>query len=183
MSDRPSGASLSREHVARAVHAIRLRNLRPADTAVIVGEGPLALATTAVALTRGVGRVTLVADSESARAAAASAGAATLPRPATEEGLQVALGALGGYGSDLVFECEGDAESRVLAVRLVRPAGTVVLVSDPGGPTSMNPNLLVMADKRVHGSRGFEAEDLEVAESLIEDGRLPLALAGGGGRS
>jgi threonine dehydrogenase-like Zn-dependent dehydrogenase len=183
LSRSAAGSSYSRQHVARAVHAVRLRNLRPADTAAIVGDGALAVATMAVAVVRGVGRVTLVTDSETAQAAAERAGAVRLPRPATEETLQATLEALGNFGADVVFECEGDAASRILAIQLVRPAGTVVLVSDAGDATPMSPNLLVMADKRVQGSRGFEAGDLEIADALVEAGRLPLDVAGSGDRA
>lgn len=187
MSTPPSGtrAAISSEHVARAVHAVRLQNLRPAHTVGVVGEGPVALATMAVALARGVGRVALVADSESASACAARAGAVQLGRPATEESLQEAHHALGGFGPDVVFECEGDAASRILAIELARPAGTVVLVSDDGQPTAMNPNLLVMSDKRVQGCRGFADEEMRIAQRLIKSGRLPLEellAAGGRGR-
>ena len=168
------GNPIGLEDVATALHAVRLTRPRPADAAAVVGDGPLALATLAVLLARGVGKVALVADSDGSRARATRAGASALRHPASAEALEQVRGSLGGYGPDFVFECEGSSDARRLAIELVRPAGTVVLVAGDQMPTSMNPNLLVMADKRVQGSRGFEAADLELTRDLIEARRLRL---------
>ena len=128
----------------------------------------------AVLLARGVGTVTLLADGDEPRTGAARAGARALSLPASAEALEDARASLGGFGPDFVFECVGDSGARRLAIELVRPAGIVVLVADDARPTSMSPNLLVFADKRVQGSRRFDDEDLQLARDLIAAGRLRL---------
>ena len=178
MSGPIRGGPIGVEDVATALHAVRLSQPRSADAAAVVGGGPLALATLAVLLARGVGKVALVADGPGASPTAV--GASVLRLPASEEALEQARHSLGGYGPDFVFECEGDSETRRLAIELARPAGMVVLVADRQKPTSMNPNLLVFADRRVQGSRGFEAADIEIARDLIEAGRLRLNGLGNG---
>jgi threonine dehydrogenase-like Zn-dependent dehydrogenase len=129
---------MSPEDVARALHAVRRARTRLADAAAVLGDGPLAAATTAVLLARGVGTV-----------------------DAAEP--------------DVVFECDGSAASRRRAIELVRPAGLVVLVADDPSPTPMSPNLLVFADKRVLGSRGYDDHELELARDLLAAGRLEPA--------
>ena len=162
------------EHVAAALHAVRLSQARPADLVAVVGEGPLVLATVAVLLARGVGKVVLLTDAAESGFRAARAGAQVFSVPTSAEALNELRSQLGGYGPDLVFEGEGNSGSRHLAIDLVRPAGMVVLLADDRKPTRMNPNLLVLADKRVQGSRRFDEEDLQIARDLIKARRLRI---------
>lgn len=173
--------AFSEEHVAAAVHAARLSLPRPSDLVVVIGEGPCALATVALMLARGVGKVVMLSDSPKARTSAGRAGVRVHSLPATAQELDQIRTMVGGYGPDLVFECAGSSEARRLAIELVRPAGVVVLVVDDAKPTLMSPNLLVFGDKRVLGSRAFEDQDLRIARGLIQAGQLGLETPGAGG--
>ncbi|MSO95733.1 MAG: hypothetical protein EXQ81_08075 [Thermoleophilia bacterium] len=125
-------------------------------------------------LARGVGKVVLVTADERVAAAAQKAGATALESPAEGDVPAELLEMLGGYGADVVFECDGDSHSRRLAVELARPAGRIVLVAESREPVEMSPNLLVFGDKRVQGSRGFGDDELEFARELLAAGRLRI---------
>ena len=166
----PSGE----EHVAIAVHGVRVGEPRPSDSAAVVGDGPLALATIDVLLARGVGKVACLTRSEDVKVLAERAGTVVVFVSDSAQGLEQARARFGGFGPDFVFECEGGSEARSLAIDLVRPAGTVVLMADEAMPTRMNPNLLVFGDKRVLGSRRFDDRDLEMARNLMATRRLRI---------
>ncbi len=166
--------TVGEEHVAAAIHAVRLSQLRPADLVAVVGEGPLALATVAVLLARGIRKVALLADSPACTVQAVRAGAQVFSLTASADALEQVRVELGGYGPDFVFACEANSEAHRVAIDLVRPAGMVVLLGEEENPTSMNPNLMVFADKRVQGSRRFHDEDLQMARDLIRTRRLRI---------
>jgi (R,R)-butanediol dehydrogenase/meso-butanediol dehydrogenase/diacetyl reductase len=169
---------LDEQHVAAAVHAVRRSQARPADIAAVVGQGSRALATVAALLARGVRKVAVLSEASESRERAARAGALAFSFPSAGQTLAVLQGELGGYGPDIVFGCEVGSEASRLAIELARPAGTIVLMAEDGNPTHMNPNLLVLSDKRVLGNRGFDDQDLLRARSLIAARRLPIAHAG-----
>lgn len=162
------------EQLATAIHAVRLSQPRPADSAAVIGNGPLALATVAVLLARGVCKVALLTDSGAAGMRDVGSGAQVFPRPNSSQELERIRSSLGGYGPDLVFGCESGSESHRLAIELARPAGMIVLMDADVTPTTINPNLLVLTDKRLLGSRNFDDADLQIARDLIQTRRLRL---------
>jgi threonine dehydrogenase-like Zn-dependent dehydrogenase len=162
--------------LAAAVHAVRLSEPRPSDSAAVVGDGGLALATVAALLARGLGKVCLVTDAREIAARAASAGATVLRRAGSAGTVEQIRASLGGYGADFVFACESGSQPVRLAIEIARPAGMIVLLGEHPDATSMNPNLLVFADKRVQGSGPANAEDVEIARDLISRRRCGIEL-------
>ena len=161
--------------VARALHSVRLRGPALADNTAVVGQSPLALTILSTLLARGVGIVVLVAADSTAAATAMAAGVTVLRPPADGHALAELHRALGGYGADVVFECDGSSDSRRLAIELARPAGRIVLVAENPEPVEMSPNLVVFGDKRVQGSRAYSDEELGFARELLAAGRLPIS--------
>jgi threonine dehydrogenase-like Zn-dependent dehydrogenase len=166
-------AQIGEEQIASALHAVRLTQPRPSDSVAVVGDGALALACVVVLLARGVGKVGLVASSAEWTARASGTGVMVLSNPTSTEGLDGIRARLGGYGADYVYACESGSEPIQLAIEIARPAGMIVLLGQHSHPASINPNLLVFADKRVQGSGRPTAEECEVARDLMFAGRFP----------
>lgn len=174
MTEKKLASPVHERDVATALHAVRLTQPRISDAIAVVGNGPLALVTVALLLARGVGKVVLVAVECECGQEAAQIGAQVLPPPVSEEALRAMQTGMGGYGADLVFECDGKSEECCLAIELARPAGMVILMGRDPGPVSLNTNRLVFPDKRVKGSGVPTAEDVQIARDMIKTGRLRL---------
>lgn len=158
--------------LATALHAVRARGPRPAESVAVVGGTPLGLATALVLLACGIGKVALIDEHEECRELADGLGAIGCSPPSSDDELGGLQERLGGYGPDVVFECHGGSQARRLAIEAVRPAGRVVLARGGTSAVDMNPNLLAMTDKRVQGCQGYGGADLRAVLDLIADGRL-----------
>ncbi len=161
--------------LARALRAIRRSTGRPGDHVAVLGGGPLALATSLVSLSAGFGRTAFVHDHARCRDAVASNGARAVAPPGNGAGWDELRTWLGGYGPDVVFECGGTPESRLAAIDLTRPAGSVVLVADDATRVPMDINLLVMGDKRVQGARVYTAGEARATLELMARSRIKVS--------
>jgi threonine dehydrogenase-like Zn-dependent dehydrogenase len=95
---------------------------------VVIGAGVVGLLTALFAAEHGAAAVAVVDASESRLAAARSLGLEAVPeRPETWERLKEKWAhGTADRGADLVFQCRGRAASLALALRCLRPQGTVV---------------------------------------------------------
>ena len=161
--------------IACAIHATRRGAGRPGDNVAVLGSSPVGLAMSALALATGFGRVAVLEEHAECRSALAAAGVRALETPADDTGWDELRTWLGGFGPDVVFECEGAPASRLAAVELTRPAGSVVLLADDERPVPMDFNLLVMGDKRVQGSRIYTSGEAGAALELLARERIDIS--------
>ena len=168
------GAALM-HRLARALRATRRSGTRPGDTTAIMGSTPLGLAMGVVALAAGSGMTALIDDHEPCRNALASAGALACATPADAGGWDALRSELGGYGPDVVFECAGSPRSRLAAIELARPAGSVVMLANDATPVAIDINLLVMGDMQVHGSRGYTRAEARTTLELMARSRINVS--------
>ena len=115
------------EPTSIAVHSVRRGRIRPGETVLIVGAGPIGLLILAVARAYGAGAVHSTDLDEGRLALAADLGATTTVNVG---GLQAGeiLERTEPLGADVVFEAVGSAATLETALRLVRPGGRVVAV-------------------------------------------------------
>ncbi len=127
--------------IAEQVH------LRPTDRVLVLGDGKMGqLAARVLALTGCA--VTVVGKHADKLALAARAGAHTLLLdPAADLTLTDA------QRVDVVIECTGSASGLALALRLVRPRGTVILKSTVADKSTIDLAPIVIDEIRVQGSR------------------------------
>ena len=105
------------EPIACSVHALRRAGVTKADRVAVVGAGSIGLGAAAVARWLDC-RVDVAARHDSQRAAAAAFGAGTEPE--------------GEY--DVVVDAAGTSSSIALSIELLRPGGTVLIVSSQWQP-------------------------------------------------
>jgi L-iditol 2-dehydrogenase len=120
-----------------AVHAFEaIGVLRPSDTVVVQGAGPVGLYAVACALAAGVRRVVSIGAPEQRLAVARAWGADTvfdIAATTAAERRDAVLELTEGRGADVVLECAGVAEAFTEALDLARRGGKVAVIgaSDP----------------------------------------------------
>lgn len=111
--------------------------VQPGDTVVVVGAGPIGLATIATARLYTPGRIIAVDLAESRLAAAHALGADATVN-AGEGPEQLVEDLTDGLGADVVVEAVGVPESFELCTRMVRPGGRVANVGVHGKPAALH---------------------------------------------
>jgi alcohol dehydrogenase len=111
--------------------------VRPGDTVVVVGAGPIGLAAVITAKLFSPAHIVAIDRAESRLQAAKILGADVTLTPE-----RVALGTIraltGGLGADVVMEAVGTPETFELCTTLVRPGGTVANIGVHGKPATLH---------------------------------------------
>ncbi|GGN50642.1 alcohol dehydrogenase [Actinoplanes campanulatus] len=111
--------------------------VRPGDTVVIVGAGPIGLAAVLTARLYSPAHIVVIDKAESRLQAAKNLGADVTLTPE-----RVPLGAIraltGGLGADVVMEAVGTPQTFELCTDLVRPGGTVANIGVHGKPVTLH---------------------------------------------
>lgn len=164
------------EPVTVAVHAVRRTPLRLGDTVIVIGAGPIGLLVLQAARAAGAGRVLVLEPSAARQAIARELGAALVIDPtafADTPSLSEAINAgLGAAGADVVFECAGIPQTIQTAVDLCRRGGVVSLVGVPSLPAQINAASWLVKEVRVATAIAYVHEEFELAQSLVQDGRI-----------
>ncbi len=150
------------EPLAAACEILEQVHIHPADRVVVVGAGRLGHLCAAVLRLTGA-QVTAVARGEK-----------SLARLPADVGHCLAADADALAGADVVVDCTGDAKGLELALRLVRPRGTLVLKTTVAGAHQVSLAPVVIDEMTVVGSRcGSMAAALRLLERGLVD---PLRL-------
>jgi threonine dehydrogenase-like Zn-dependent dehydrogenase len=148
--------------------AIRRIDVSGDDTALVVGLGPMGLASLMLARARGATKL-IGADVVPERIALAEKlGLADLVVPADEHAIERVREATDGLGCEVAIDCSGVSAGRQLAVRAARRWGRIAFVGE-GGTVELNPSPdLIHDQKTVYGSW---VTNLGNIEDLVE--RMP----------
>ncbi|MFB8750176.1 zinc-dependent alcohol dehydrogenase family protein [Streptomyces parvulus] len=111
--------------------------VRPGDTVVVVGAGPIGLAAVATARLFAPERI-IVVDLAAARLEAARKLGAEAVADARETPEQLVADLTGGLGADVVIEAVGVPETFEMCTRMVRPGGHVANIGVHGKPASLH---------------------------------------------
>jgi threonine dehydrogenase-like Zn-dependent dehydrogenase len=162
------------EPLANGVHAVRLGlDGGAVERAVVVGAGTIGLVTLQAAVRLGIGQVSVVEPQDERRARAAGSGADEVH--ASEEEAIEAGGAHGdGLGADLVIDAVGAEATRRMAVRLVRPGGSVVCIGLAADDTTLGFHDVVRGQLRIQGSYAYTMDDYEQALGWLVAGDVAL---------
>ena len=111
--------------------------VRPGDTVVIVGAGPIGLGAVMTAQLYSPMQIVVVDPVESRRAAALALGATLVLSPDDDVAAEIRQ-LTDGLGADVAIEAVGVPATFDLAVSLVRPGGRVANVGVHGKPTTLH---------------------------------------------
>jgi 2-desacetyl-2-hydroxyethyl bacteriochlorophyllide A dehydrogenase len=161
------------EPLAVACHDVRRAELRPTETAVVIGGGPIGLLVALVARENGA-RVVVSEVSPDRLALAAQLGFETVDPSADDVADHLAV-ATGGAGADVVFEVSGSAAGALEMTRIAGLRGRLVLVAIFPEPQPVSLFDFFWKELELRGARVYEPEDYECAIALLGSGALPLA--------
>jgi len=171
------------EPMAVVVHGLLHARIKPGDTVVVQGAGPIGLLNIAAAKICGASRVIAVGRRNKKRLELAKRmGAdyilcnAEVPDPADRIDF-IVKHSLNHVGADVVFNTAGTPEAFLESVGYVRNSGTVVELGNfvDSGTIQFNPcKDLLEKGIRIIGSFDNEAEHFVRAMPLVTDKRLPL---------
>jgi alcohol dehydrogenase len=112
--------------------------VRPGDTVVIVGAGPIGLAAIVTARLFSPAHIVVVDKAESRLQAAKMFGADITVQAGTGDPLAVVHSVTGGLGADVVMEAVGTPQTFELCTTLVRPGGRVANIGVHGKPATLH---------------------------------------------
>lgn len=136
--------------------------VRPGDTVVVVGAGPIGLAAVLGTALYSPGRVIAVDLAESRLAAARSLGADATVN-AAEEPERLVEDLTEGLGADVVMEAVGVPETFEMCTRMVRPGGHVANIGVHGKPVTLH-------------LEDLWAKDITITTGLVDTCSTPMLL-------
>jgi (R,R)-butanediol dehydrogenase / meso-butanediol dehydrogenase / diacetyl reductase len=161
------------EPLAVACQDVRRSRVTSAETAVVIGGGPIGVMISLVARSRGA-RV-IVSEVSAGRRAFAQRLGLTAVDPGEADLAQLVEDVTGGAGADVVFEVSGSAGGAMTMTKLAGLRSRVVVVAIFSAPPPVSLFDVFWKELEVLGTRVYEPEDYERAIELVAAGGLPLA--------
>lgn len=161
------------EPFAVGMQAASKAQIRPGDTAVVLGAGPIGTMVAIAALAGGCARV-IVADLAQPKLDIAALYQGVIPVNIAQTNLADAVARLtDGWGADVVFECSGSPRAWATIMELPRPGGTIVVVGLPVEPVAVD--IAAASTKEVRIENVFRyAHQYDRAIALIASGKVDL---------
>ncbi|AEG60664.1 (R,R)-butanediol dehydrogenase [Desulforamulus ruminis] len=153
------------EPVAVTAHAIRKSALKAGETVAVLGGGPIGLLTAITARFAGASEVIVGEISDSRRELARNLGFKVLDSANNPEAEIFKL--TGGNGVDIVYEAAGAPATALLATRLVKITGQIVVVSVFKEPSKIDLRTVNFNELSIIGVRVYEPRDYEVALHIL----------------
>lgn len=122
------------EPLAVGMHAATKAKIKPGDTALVMGAGPIGMVTALSALAGGCSFV-IMTDLLQPKLDLAKTLGAIIPVNLAKQDLQsVVMELTAGWGVDIVFECSGNEKASASVFQPLAPGGCVVYVGMPLNP-------------------------------------------------
>jgi D-xylulose reductase len=161
------------EPFAVGMQAAFKAGIKPGDTAVVLGAGPIGTMVAIAALAGGCARV-IVADLAQPKLDIAAQYQGVIPVNIAKESLVERLGALtDGWGADVVFECSGSPRAWETIMALPRPGGTIVAVGLPVNPVPIDVSAATTKEVRIETVFRY-AHQYDRAIALMASGKVDL---------
>ena len=166
---------------ACALHALHRAPLRPMDTALVLGTGPVGLAVGQVARLAGCRRTIVVGRREAALEAALALGAAdAVVDSRREDAVSEVLALTDGWGADVVFESVGGAgEALPLGVAAAARGGVIVILGAFHGDVAVSYREANRRELDLRWSSSYSTwagvREFQLALDLLAGGRVDAA--------
>ena len=141
---------------------VRNGTVRPGDTVVVVGPGPIGLSAIQSGRLFSPSRIVAV-DRAPARLEAARRFGADVVVDSTQDDPHSVIGELTDDGADVAIEAVGTNETFELCTQLIRPAGRVANVGVHGGPSTLHLEQLW-------------AQDVTITTGLVDTSSTPMLM-------
>ncbi|KAL5337746.1 chaperonin 10-like protein [Aspergillus crustosus] len=160
------------EPLTVAWHAVDRSPVSSAQTAIVVGGGPIGLAVVQVLKARGVKTVVVAEVSDQRREYATTLGATHVFNPLTEDVVAKVRSLTDDAGVDISFECSGVQAGFDTAMKSIRVRGTATIVSLWEKKPVIDAFDVVSYEKHVIGAAICEDGDFEAVIEAIASGKL-----------
>lgn len=159
------------EPITVALHSLRIGNFNAGDTALVLGSGPIGLATIECLKAAGA-KLVVVLQRKSIRQEYAKRAGADYVFDPNEVNIPDEIKKLtDGVGVDVCFETTGAKIGFDIGLDSLKHAGTMVITSIWEKDINFNPNVLVFQEKKIVGTLAYRNEFPSVI-SLLSDGRI-----------
>jgi len=165
------------EPLAVGLHAVNRADMRSGDTVLVLGAGPIGLASAAFALRMGAAHVVVSELTDHRRALAESVGATATVDATVDAGgnvLEQFAAKTGAPMPDVVIEAVGIPGMVQQAIDLVKPRGRVVVVGVCQQQDTLMPMTAIMKEVGVQFVLGYEPRDWDTVLSFLAGGRLQV---------
>jgi (R,R)-butanediol dehydrogenase/meso-butanediol dehydrogenase/diacetyl reductase len=159
------------EPLAVAFHAVRNSGLRPGDTAIVYGAGPIGQATIACLKAAGAGTILVVEVAAARQRMARTLKADVILDPREVDVAAEVLKLTRGRGADVAFDCAGLQATVNSAMDTVRRGGSYVMIAIWAHPAQVDMLSLVLREINLVGSICYN-RDFPRVISLLRDGRI-----------
>jgi L-iditol 2-dehydrogenase len=158
------------EPMACGLHALRLAAMRTGARVLVFGAGSMALSVTYWARKLGAGKITLLSRSAHRRDVAITMGADRILGfdDAEQERITETLGG----PPDIVAECVGKGGMLDLALKLVRPQGTVLSMGMCNHAEQLVPALCTLKEIRLFFPVGYTVDEFVETMHAFDSGRI-----------
>lgn len=157
-----------------AFTALRQLGLSGGETIAIIGQGPVGLTATLLAIAMGA-RVIAVDVGEERLAVAVANGADEVVDARREDVTDAVLALTAGRGADATIDCSGATDGRKSAIGAARMRGRVCFVG-VGPPSELDvSDVIIGKELSCYGSWTFTSAGLLDGMSFVSEHRVPLA--------
>ncbi|KAL3478615.1 chaperonin 10-like protein [Aspergillus californicus] len=160
------------EPLTVAWHAVDRSPVTTAQTALVVGGGPIGLAVVQVLKARGVKTIIVAEVSDQRRVYAQTLGATHVFNPLVEDVVAKVRALTSDAGADISFECSGVQAGFDTAMSGIRVRGTTVIVSLWEKKPVIDAFDVVSYEKHVLGAAICEDGDFEAVIEAIASGKI-----------
>ncbi|WP_028551149.1 zinc-dependent alcohol dehydrogenase [Paenibacillus sp. UNC451MF] len=165
------------EALAIGVKALERSDIKPGDTAVVIGPGPIGLSMVASLSNYGLRKLIITglhADEERLQLAK-ELGATDIVYADEVNDVEAVSAITDGQGVDHIFETSGFHQSLVSAVRMCTKGGEVLLVGISAKETTLPTHEIVRGEVTVKGVYGVTETTLRRTISMAASGKYPYA--------
>lgn len=162
------------EPLANAVSAVRRANVKPIQSAVVIGPGPIGLLVLAVLRLCGLTNIILVGTRDERLALGKRFGADHLVNVRSSDAKEkIYIELLNSKGADLVFDCSGTISGFHLSLGVVARFGAIIVegLVHPDETIRFSPGMLP-GNASIITVEGWLPTDFQTAAQLIETGRI-----------
>ncbi|MFL0267358.1 2,3-butanediol dehydrogenase [Candidatus Clostridium radicumherbarum] len=159
------------EPIAVALHSIRISGFKTGDTALVLGSGPIGLATIECLKAAGASLIVVLQRKSVRQEYAKRAGADVVLDPNEVNIADEVKKLTNGVGVNVSFETTGAKVGFDTGINSLKHEGVMVVTSIWEDEVSFNPNLLVFSEKKIVGTLAYRHE-FPATIAQMKDGRI-----------
>lgn len=159
------------EPMAVALHSLRVCDFTAGETALVLGAGPIGLATIECLKAAGAKLVVALQRKSVRQEYAKRAGADVVLDPNEVDIAEEVKKLTDGLGADVSFETTGAKLGFDIGINSIKYNGKMVLTSIWEGDINFNPNVLVFTEKKIMGTLAYRHE-FPATIALMSDNRI-----------